>query len=308
MSEEKQRRVEVAAAKGAWGTVFCWTGIYLLRLLIGLVLGAIMAGISITASLLIPTDYHHEFGWGIATVLSALVLTIALVTFLPLWRGLEKECFLGRTETIAATKNLLIPAIGLQLYAAMSGELGWGITNFIVAVGVCYLVTLARNFDRRSQFVMLLIAGAQAIIICLFALISGPMTPTDGWQVKAAVWLGAAPPIVLMVILFFRCSGECGRITMEPPLDAPREAPAIGPKAGALTPTESMAPALEAGAERGYFYVGPGNEPVGPISWAVLLQLRRSGTIADDTFVAREGESDWGPLKPRLAESESPAT
>jgi len=117
--------------------------------------------------------------------------------------------------------------------------------------------------------------------------------------------------IALIGFLFSRGSGErreIGRIAVEPPLDAPREAPAIGTKTGELPPTESMAPALAAGAEGGYFYVGPDNEPVGPISWAVLLQLRRSGTIADETFVAREGESDWGPLKPRLAELESPAT
>ena len=115
----------------------------------------------------------------------------------------------------------------------------------------------------------------------------------------------------LMGFLFFGRPGEPrenGRIAVEPPLDAPREAPVISPKTGELPPTESMAPALAAGAEGGYFYVGPGNEPVGPISWAVLLQQRRSGTIADETFVAREGESDWWPLKLRLAESESPAT
>ena len=117
--------------------------------------------------------------------------------------------------------------------------------------------------------------------------------------------------IALMGFLFFRCSGERrenGRITVDPLIYAGQEAPAIGTKTGELPPTESMAPALAAGAEGGYFYVGPDNEPVGPISWAVLLQLRRSGTIADETFVAREGESDWGPLKPRLAELESPAT
>jgi len=115
--------------------------------------------------------------------------------------------------------------------------------------------------------------------------------------------------IVLMGFLFSRGSGErreIGRIAVEPPLDDPREAPAISTKTGELSPTDSMAPALAAGAEGGYFYVGPDNEPVGPISWAVLLQLRRSGTIEDETFVAREGESDWGPLKPRLAELESP--
>jgi hypothetical protein len=197
MSEEKQRRAEVAAGKGAWGAVFCWTGIYLLRLLIGLVLGALLSGIYLDV-----TDYNIE--GGIVSVLSALVLTIALVTFLPLWRGLEKVNIRGFANTVAVTRKLLVPAILLQLFVPLRGEIGLGIVNFVVAVGVCYLVTLAQNFDRRSQFVMLLIAGGQAISMCVASMILGPDTLIDGWQIKTAVWLGAVPPVVLMVILFMQ--------------------------------------------------------------------------------------------------------
>ncbi len=179
--------------------MFCWTGIYLLRLLIGLVLGALLVGISFTVSQLFFTDY--EYGWGIS-VLSAPVLTIALVTFLPLWRGLEKVNIRGFANTVAATRKLLVPAILLQLFVPLRGELGFGIANFFVAVGVCYLVTLARDFDRHSQFVLLLIAGGQAISMCLASMIFDPDTLIDGWQVKTVVWLGAVPPVVLMVILY----------------------------------------------------------------------------------------------------------
>jgi len=200
MSEEKERRFEAGTGQGAWGAVFCWTGIYLLRLLIGLVLGALLGGISFAVSSLFPIDY--EYSWGIVTVLSVLVLTIALVTFLPLWRGLEKVNIRGFANTVEATTKLLVPAILLQLFVPLRGEIGLGIVNFIVAVGVCYLVTLARDFDRRSQFVLLLVAGGQAISMCLASVILGPDTLTDGWQIKTAVWLGAVPPVVLMVILF----------------------------------------------------------------------------------------------------------
>lgn len=202
MSEEKQRRVDAVAGKGAWGAVFCWAGIYLLRLLIGLVLGALLAGISITVGLLFFTDYDYE--GGMVTILSALVLTIATVTFLPLWRGLEKVNIRGFANTVAATGKLLVPAILLQLFVPLSGEIGLGIVNFAVAVGVCYLVTLAQDFDRRSQFVALLIAGGQAISMCLASMILDPDAPIDRWQVKTAVWLGAVPPVVLMVILYKR--------------------------------------------------------------------------------------------------------
>jgi hypothetical protein len=127
-----------------------------------------------------------------------------LVTFLPLWRGLEKVNIRGFANTVAATGKLLVPAILLQLFVPLRGEIGLGIVNFFVAVGVCYLVTLAQDFDRRSQFVALLIAGGQAISMCLASMILDPDAPIDRWQVKTAVWLGAVPPVVLMVILYKR--------------------------------------------------------------------------------------------------------
>lgn len=105
---------------------------------------------------------------------------------------------------MAATGKLLVPAILLQLFVPLRGEIGLGIVNFAVAVGVCYLVTLAQDFDRRSQFVALLIAGGQAISMCLASMILDPDAPIDRWQVKTAVWLGAVPPVVLMVILYKR--------------------------------------------------------------------------------------------------------
>lgn len=120
MSEEKQRRVDAVAGKGAWGAVFCWTGIYLLRLLIGLVLGALLAGIYFTVSPFLPTDYDYERG--IVTVLSVLVLTITLVTFLPLWRGLEKVNIRGFANTVSATGKLLVPSLLFQFFAPLRGE------------------------------------------------------------------------------------------------------------------------------------------------------------------------------------------
>jgi hypothetical protein len=38
--------------------------------------------------------------------------------------------------------------------------------------------------------------------MCLASMILGPDTLIDGWQIKTAVWLGAVPPVVLMVILY----------------------------------------------------------------------------------------------------------
>jgi hypothetical protein len=207
MSEEKQRRIK-GKSEGpgkAWLAVLGWSGIFLLRLLLGLVVWAALTAISFS----LAGRAHPEAKivrelprWFFIVVPLLPVLAIASTTYAPLWRKLERNYFRGRIEVIAATKNLLIPAIALQLYAAINGGSGWGFTNFLVAVGVCFLVTLARDFDRPSQFVMLLIAGAQGIIVCLIIVIEGPLIQSAGWQIKTAGWLGAVPPVVLMVILY----------------------------------------------------------------------------------------------------------
>ena len=202
MSEEMQRRVDAVAGKGAWGAVFCWTGIYLLRLLIGLAAAAVIAGIFVTSRLSYAPTSSAAGGPFVGLLLLALV--IATVTFLPLWRGLEKVNIRGFANTVSATGKLLVPSILLQLFVPLSGDIGLGIVNFFVAVGVCYLVTLAQDFDRRSQFVALLIAGGQAISLCVASMILDPDAPIDRWQVKMAVWLGAVPPVVLKVILYKR--------------------------------------------------------------------------------------------------------
>ncbi len=120
MSEEKQRRDDAVAGKEAWVAVFCWTGICPLRLLIGLVLGALLGGIRLAIDSFFPTDYDYE--WGLVTILSALVLTIALVTFLPLWRGMEKVNIRGFANTVSATGKLLVPSILFQLFVTLRGE------------------------------------------------------------------------------------------------------------------------------------------------------------------------------------------
>lgn len=305
-----------------WGPGLRAIRIYLLRLLLGFGLWIIAA----MSALGLVNRTHPEAKilrdaptWFFLVLPLLPVLVIALVVFSPSKKGRRPGHFRGRVEAIAATRLLLLPAMGMQLFVVFDGGFGWGVANFLVAVGACFLVALALDEKPSRQFLYLLAAGSHGLFACLaaFFVIAATSTSTNRGptyavlQIEAIAWLGAIPSIILMGVLFFRCSGERwenGRIAVEPPLDAPREAPVIGTKIGELSPTESMAPALAAGAEGGYFYVGPDNEPVGPISWTVLLQLRRSGTIADETFVAREGESDWGPLKPRLAELESPAT
>lgn len=120
MREEKQRRIDAVAGKGAWVAVFCWPGIYPFRLLIGLVLGALLGEIRLAVDSFLPTDYDHELA--MVTILSALVLTIALDTFLPLWRGPEKVNTQGFTNTVSATGKLLLPSMLFQFFAPLRGE------------------------------------------------------------------------------------------------------------------------------------------------------------------------------------------
>ncbi len=120
MSEEKQRRVDAVAGKGAWGAVFCWTGIYLLRLLIGLAAAGVIAGVSVTGrfSYASPT----ASAWIPFVGLLMLALVIATVAFPPLLRGPEKVNIRGLANTEAATGKLLVPSMLFQIFATLLGE------------------------------------------------------------------------------------------------------------------------------------------------------------------------------------------
>lgn len=205
MSDEQPRQSMARASEdgGGWGVVFCWAGIYLLRLLVGLVAGAIVM-VAFTG-IGFPFSPDREFGWLLCLALLALVLTLTSIVFLPLWKEREKTKVRGQLSVVRAAKVLLGPAILFQLLATFRGEAGMGMASLVVVVGVCYLVTLSLDTDPRSQFMLLVIAAAQAVILCLVALKLGPTTPTDGWQITMTVWLGAIPPIALMVILHRQC-------------------------------------------------------------------------------------------------------
>lgn len=307
--EQEQNIGPGRSVSAAWGAVFCWAGIYLLRLLAGLFVGAIVAGIH--SALSISGAFNDSFTSGVFVALLTLVLAIASTVFLPLWRGLEKESIRGRVEAVVATRILLIPASVFQVFVALIGRPELGIANFFFIVGVCFLVTLALDIERRRQFGMLLIAGAQVIIFGFVTLMMGPDTRTDAWEVRAAWCLGAVPSIVIMLILFMRCSrvvrtGSC--VDAISAVHAVQDAPLNDSPSGVEHPIDAPSITVQSDAESTYFYVGPDNEPVGPISRTVLCQLRRSGAISDETFVAQEGESDWVPLRECLHELDATVT
>lgn len=205
MIDEQQSHGTEARAeiKSGWVVVGCWTGIYLLRLLCGILAGLIF--LSVFAGIRLNHPSGDDFTFFLSQFAFAFLLAIASVAFLPLWRRLEKSNIRGSRKVVRAVRKLLIPAILFQLYATVRGEMELGVISHLVTICVCFLVTLSLDFDRWIQFLLLLVAGSQAIVLGLAILILGPMTPIDAWEVTATFWLGAALAAGLMFVLFFRC-------------------------------------------------------------------------------------------------------
>lgn len=202
-SVEKERESGVA-----WVAVFRWSGIFLLRLLIGSAIWVVLMALGIILQLpLLPVPFGLDESRAeyLVVLLSLPILGITSLVFLPLWKELEKGDIRGCAGAITATKNLLLPAIVLQFLAALGGSIGLGVVNFLIAIGICFLVTLALDEERGRQFLQLIVAGAHGILLCIAAFTMDPNTPVDGWQLKAVSWVGAIPPIILMWLLFIRC-------------------------------------------------------------------------------------------------------
>lgn len=52
---------------------------------------------------------------------------------------------------------------------------------------------------------------------------------------------------------------------------------------------------------KNYYYLGPNQQPVGPLQLAVLRQLRESGVVQDSTLAAAEGDIEWNSVAEIIA-------
>ena len=66
-------------------------------------------------------------------------------------------------------------------------------------------------------------------------------------------------------------------------------------------PRPGSDPAQPDTSEGTYYYLNANQEPVGPLQFKVLMQLRDIGAITDSTLAAAEGETQWHPLAEILA-------
>jgi len=312
-----------------WGAVLGWAIICLLRMLVGFIAWVIV----IVCGFLLVSSIHPEIrtprdaSTSLFVVISLLpVLMIVSAIFVPLVSDADSGGFSGRIKVITATSFLIIPAMVLQVYAALVGGFWPIVANFFVATGVCFLVSLALGEDRRRQFFLLLIAGTHGISLWVFLLIAdlliSPVSDGGASPVNATFLPGAIPPFVLLGWLFFRCrrrlngEGSGGSRRQPASRSSLREECDISSQESLLTDLQVGEETLSSDSpqskiegrlenENMFFYVGADNEPIGPISLDVLLQLRRSGAVTDETFIAREGEADWAALGDRLGELES---
>lgn len=299
-------------ARTLWGYVNWWIGLYLTRLIVGSVLWLVFSSQvwnfvtdRMQREIVVLGDAHGLF----TTLAIGLPLAALLsVVLLPYGRAKEKIAMRGNPATVAAVRSLLPFAVVLQVAAAASENAWLTFLNFVVVSGVVFLATIALDLRFARQF-PLLILGALHGISSLITVFIPALDPTvDRIEIKVASWMGSVLPLILMTLLFVMCIRRLrNRNSLAgnhpgsycPALPINEVATVVEGTSG--TVSAPVAETKDQSAKR-FFYVGPNNEPIGPISSAVLFQLRRSGAVTDLTFVAHEGESDWVALGDRIIE------
>jgi hypothetical protein len=195
--------------RSPWTAVFGWSGVFLLRWLLGC---GIWGAAVFFAQSFILTRTHPEVSvlgeapsWYIAVIWGLPFIAIASLVFLPLWQRREKTSFRGQRIAIEAVHKLLLPAIALQVYAAMTGGAGIGVVNYLLAGCITFLATLALDEGRARQFLLLIVAGSHGISLWTTVFLIGRPFIEMNKELKLASWLGALPVVIMMALLFLRC-------------------------------------------------------------------------------------------------------
>ena len=231
-------------------------------------------------------------------------------------RRKKSDPFPGEPAAIAAAQKVLLVAIALQLLAGVirSGFyllLYWGLG----AIGV-FLVAHALGSPSGRQIGWLVVTGLLGIIRWSAGLLGREQID------EAAVFflgiLGLLIGLVAMLILNKKATSALRKAGLKvgflgvPVIEFPTLGSAAAMPAAPDDVSSGSPPPLHPGhapssppeSTTSFFYLGPNNEPIGPISSDVLLQLRESGVVNYDTLVAQEGDSGWKPLRSFLEVAE----
>lgn len=215
--------------------------------------------------------------------------------------------FSGEVAALAASQKILLICISLQMLTVFvfQGSFILLVYWILGAVGT-WLVVLAMGYDKTHQIKWVILTGLVGIVPWVVGMFSTakPISPVLAFFVGAVGILGS---LVFILILNSRATRQLKSAGLKVGFFgvSVREIPALPATPvievaaqSVVTPQAQPEPKLpETNKEAGFFYVGPGNEPIGPVSTDVLLQLRQSGVVNDQTMVAPEGETEWKPLR-----------
>lgn len=252
-----------------------------------------------------------------ASELAAITAAVAATNFMDGKKGFG--LLRGRGCATAAGQKLLLVCLVVQLLMLPAWHSAY-FKSFAAIAFAIYVVTLGFGFSARRQVLWICLGILPTFSMGLFAVVDlrGPNSSL------LLTWLLPVGLVVFQLIVILMLSRRATRalraegVTVKffgvpfpaiPPLfessgpsmpEGQPEAPHREGTANEDTPTPESSTA--------FHYLGLDNEPIGPISPDVLLQLRESGLVTDETLVAPEGASRWKPLHAYLEVTEEAPT
>ncbi|MCB1077333.1 MAG: hypothetical protein KDM64_05825 [Verrucomicrobiae bacterium] len=269
----------------------------------------------------------------VVTSLAAALFSVAGVYAAEWWDrrrregGGETDRFCGYLGAIAASQKVLLIALLICPF------LGYGAARWLSVpylywvspvVGI-YLMTLALGYPLRERLVWLVVCGG---MIGLLRLLGFLFSSAEGVEPVFFVLIrfpAAVLGLTMVLVLNHRATRALRRAGVKPGFfGVPfRDFPAMADGEGELTEIsqseavqkEEAGTSMDAepqverrleGQETLFFYLGPENEPIGPMPWRVMSQLWESGVLNDETLIAPAGGEAWETYATRRADSGPP--
>lgn len=225
----------------------------------------------------------------------------------------------GGGGSVAAGQKILLICLVLQLLILPAWQSAY-VKSFVAIAFATYLLTLGLGFSLWRQVFWICLGLLPTFLTGLFAVVDlrGP---------DASLFLRQSLPVGLVLVQLIailmlsrrasrslRSKGAAVKFFGMPF----REIPALFEDSGSsVLEDQPLDPQREqsgsdnpstTSASPQFYYLGPNNEPIGPIPPEVLLQLRESRVVTDDTLVAPVGESEWKPLRSFLEITQEEST
>ncbi|MDF1814838.1 MAG: DUF4339 domain-containing protein [Verrucomicrobiales bacterium] len=219
------------------------------------------------------------------------------------------DSFRNHPGAIAASQKVLLVGVILSVFAGhFFSLLGFPAAYWMTpAVGV-YMVTLALGYSNRQQIMWLI--GCCSTVGLLRA-IGFFFISFSGNEPVVLRFLGIPGALISLGMIFAlnkRTTTTLKETGLKPgAFGVPvRHFPALSSQAirADQTPSNSDTVSSPGHTEDSFYYVGPNNESIGPVSKGVLVQLHNTGVVSSETMVAQAGQDEWEPMRNFLVNRE----